>query len=244
MESDKIPDILYCYHRIDDKGHTLDILRNKELYFANCNQFNDPFDCKIYPSQFDIDFIVERADEKFFSKDFTREDLHKLMEDNEDMPTLIKIAQDKALIGIGIKCLTPKPDNLLMWAHYADNHRGVCFEFDITQDHELFDNIFPIIYSDFIPSVNLSNREDIPKIYSTKSKHWEYEEEVRVMKGESRTYKYNPRALRSIICGCNMNKEKIDMINKIIKNDPELNHVILKKAIKSDNKFALEFITI
>lgn len=25
---------------------------------------------------------------------------------------------------IGLLCLTEKPDNLLMWAHYADSHAG------------------------------------------------------------------------------------------------------------------------
>src|ERR1700704_3968385 len=29
-----------------------------------------------------------------------------------------------------IYCLTPIPHSILMWSHYADNHRGVCLEFD------------------------------------------------------------------------------------------------------------------
>jgi DUF2971 family protein len=27
-------------------------------------------------------------------------------------------------------CLTPDPCSTLMWSHYADNHRGICLEFD------------------------------------------------------------------------------------------------------------------
>jgi hypothetical protein len=27
-------------------------------------------------------------------------------------------------------CLTPEPCSTLMWSHYADNHRGICLEFD------------------------------------------------------------------------------------------------------------------
>ena len=29
-----------------------------------------------------------------------------------------------------IYCLTPIPNNILMWSHYADNHKGICLEFD------------------------------------------------------------------------------------------------------------------
>src|SRR5437870_5816759 len=37
---------------------------------------------------------------------------------------------------LGAFCLTEKPDDLLMWAHYADHHRGAILEFD--QKHEFF----------------------------------------------------------------------------------------------------------
>ncbi|WP_444906683.1 DUF2971 domain-containing protein [Microbulbifer sp. SSSA008] len=33
---------------------------------------------------------------------------------------------------IGVLCLTTKPDNLLMWSHYAQNHEGFVLELDIT----------------------------------------------------------------------------------------------------------------
>lgn len=35
-------------------------------------------------------------------------------------------------VNIGVLCLTTKPDNLLMWSHYAKNHEGIVVEFDIT----------------------------------------------------------------------------------------------------------------
>ncbi|MCX6061808.1 MAG: DUF2971 domain-containing protein [Campylobacterales bacterium] len=36
---------------------------------------------------------------------------------------------------IGVICFTAKPDNLLMWAHYANNHSGICIEFDSSAIH-------------------------------------------------------------------------------------------------------------
>lgn len=30
---------------------------------------------------------------------------------------------------IGVYCLTTVPDSILMWSHYANNHKGVCLEY-------------------------------------------------------------------------------------------------------------------
>jgi hypothetical protein len=30
----------------------------------------------------------------------------------------------------GVACFSAAADNLLLWAHYADGHRGFCLEFD------------------------------------------------------------------------------------------------------------------
>lgn len=38
---------------------------------------------------------------------------------------------------VGALCLTETPDNLLMWAHYANGHTGFAIEFDVT--HPYFD---------------------------------------------------------------------------------------------------------
>ncbi len=39
-------------------------------------------------------------------------------------------AQCGARASVGVLCFTSKEDNLLMWAHYAKNHEGICIEFD------------------------------------------------------------------------------------------------------------------
>lgn len=41
---------------------------------------------------------------------------------------------------IGILCLTDNPLNQLMWAHYANEHKGLVLEFDVT--HKFFDQNF------------------------------------------------------------------------------------------------------
>lgn len=37
----------------------------------------------------------------------------------------------------GIYCFTKSEDNILMWSHYANEHKGICLEFDHS-DPDLF----------------------------------------------------------------------------------------------------------
>lgn len=51
-----------------------------------------------------------------------------------------------------VACFTESPYSMLMWAHYANNHKGFCIEYDIppyTKEHQqIYHNLMPVIYSD------------------------------------------------------------------------------------------------
>jgi hypothetical protein len=86
----------------------------------------------------------------------------------------------------GILSLTKTKENLLMWAHYADDHRGAVIEFE-------FDDIF-LYWNDpdrkFAKQVEyLNDRAKIPvnedvlmEHFFTKSPEWKYEEEFRIIR--------------------------------------------------------------
>lgn len=95
---------------------------------------------------------------------------------------------------IGFLSLTEKPCNLLMWAHYADGHKGFVIEFD--DKHKFFDqrtkpgelrgHLIKVRYSKqrphfilFDPNLNDSENLDnwINNFLCVKSDHWEYEQE-------------------------------------------------------------------
>lgn len=46
----------------------------------------------------------------------------------------------------GVFCLAQQPDNILMWSHYADEHAGICIEFDTAAHANVFHNIQPVEY--------------------------------------------------------------------------------------------------
>ncbi len=83
----------------------------------------------------------------------------------------------------GMLCFSKRWKNPLLWSHYADRHRGIALEFDID------DNVaIPVRYRrtrlrldvDMIIKQDGFGEDLAEELYATKSKHWAYEEEVRV----------------------------------------------------------------
>lgn len=105
---------------------------------------------------------------------------------------------------IGIACLSELDDSLLMWAHYANNHRGMCVEYELLEiNKQLKFTPVPIIYSEervCFNSLNLSEIEkDTTKIFieslTSKSPEWNYEKEWRTVRpDEQRGYGVLPQS--------------------------------------------------
>lgn len=99
-----------------------------------------------------------------------------------------EVAQSTLDAEFGVFCLSETADNLLMWAHYADNHRGAVFQFDTDscffQDGSLGDdtpNSGKVEYVDKRPVLSHSNLRS-PKLLFRKSPEWAYEREWRFIR--------------------------------------------------------------
>lgn len=86
---------------------------------------------------------------------------------------------------VGICCFFSGEINApLLWAHYAENHGGFCVEYEY---NELPDNkILPVVYSTTLPIVSareiaLCPEETITRIVTSKTSHWQYEKEFRLV---------------------------------------------------------------
>lgn len=160
-------------------------------------------------------------------------------------------------------CVTEDKDNLLMWAHYAQDHSGVVFELDRTEQPDcLLSNIKKVKYQDkpirYFSLEELVNwtlfliEPDYSKImYSNhawhKSLHWEYEQEWRVIEicddnevpNLFLDRKFSPEQLKSIIFGCKTSEEHIEEIRSMAEViNPKINVFRARKKVK---EFALEF---
>lgn len=81
------------------------------------------------------------------------------------------------------------PSSELLWAHYANSHKGFCIEYDLdkltchcSKDYDIR-NLITVRYQDERPEVLESDDifEVQKKVFGTKSLAWEYENEVRLV---------------------------------------------------------------
>ena len=81
-----------------------------------------------------------------------------------------------------------------MWAHYANNHRGICVEYDLLEiNNILMFTAIPVIYSgericfDFFDPQSIE--KDTSKLFiqslTSKSPEWNYEKEWRIIRDQS-----------------------------------------------------------
>lgn len=128
-----------------------------------------------------------------------------------------------------IFCSTDNYDNLLMWAHYGDSHKGVCIEYNtdsiITDIETAMDNhgydliiVGNVIYSKRrkkLPPVknlfSISNIKNLVEAAFWKDKHWEYENEFRFVIADFNSFKNLPRKYGKQISGITV-KGDIDNI--------------------------------
>ena len=79
-----------------------------------------------------------------------------------------------------IYCLTPLPGLTLMWSHYADHHRCICFEFS-SDNNPLFAQAWQVIDRGAYPRFELHAMNNAIEILRTKSNDWLYENEYRII---------------------------------------------------------------
>jgi hypothetical protein len=94
-----------------------------------------------------------------------------------------RILRDHWFNRLGIICMGKHWSSPVMWAHYADNHSGVCLGFDVEDDKAkqmLYQPERLKLPLDLtLPYAGLTT-ETIERILTTKYSQWSYEEEWRV----------------------------------------------------------------
>jgi len=114
-------------------------------------------------------------------------------------------------------CLSEEPLNILMWSHYAAQHKGMCIGFT----NELV--TYPVIYSDDFPQIDLTNSDDVIrglqmlKVINSKSSAWSYEKERRIaLVPNSPSEVRYPGKLCMIAFGVNTPQSDIEKVKAIV----------------------------
>lgn len=220
---------LYKYR--PDNRHTLDIIKHLEFYFSFAEDFNDPFDSKVLVANFSGDESqwnanAERYDIPEDLKSGALKALKSLKFDGEKIRELY----EKQKSGNIVYCMSEIRDNVLMWGHYTNCHRGVCLGFEtsahrnkqcIRMNDPKLEAFLEGTYSRFLPILKVKYQCDYPEPYDifqgktddlirfllTKGKDWEYEQERRVIlpyaEINTRVLHYDRSALKEVILGRN-----------------------------------------
>ena len=179
----KNPKSLFKFSKISE--YTYSSLINKTIFVAKANSLNDPFELDI-----DFDENISDADILILNESYPDADFSTL-------PKLIseaKISLENMLEMTRLMSLTSNPFEILMWSHYADEHKGICIEYDrqhceILSDPQICQKV---IYPDAshktkIKILPLLLGGPLTKniietiIYARKSPQWKYENEWRLI---------------------------------------------------------------
>lgn len=254
------PSKLYKYRSCssaDDLKYVMKTIADNEIFLASSWSFNDIFDCRpvIRGECTDAEFItryVKLAQKKGINKslghlimdakvacgDPTRDPRH------ESVSIAMQNELSRRISLAGIYCATEKNDNLLMWSHYADNHKGVCLEFD--GESSVFREAMKVIYEKERPVINTLRSSDLhitmSKALITKSIDWEYEGEWRIIRQVDGVGILNirPDSLTGIVFGAACDPNTITAISNA--NSARLNPVPLYKAVADERHFSLSIV--
>ncbi|MEO9474582.1 MAG: DUF2971 domain-containing protein [Cyclobacteriaceae bacterium] len=203
------------------------VLPEFKLRFSHPNNFNDPFDCNEWLLNHETtnkEFQVGMKESKIYTQS-NRSFKRKIKRDYYKGDSTRRILNSEKKV-YRMACFSKLSDEVLMWSHYADRHKGVCVGFDFPHLYEDKFILVPVIYEDKIePFSGLANNlEVILHWLTTKSKRWEYEEEIRAImrtKLISDQYDYvqvDPSCIREIVFGCNVPDQVIRKSLKKFKN--------------------------
>ena len=131
-----IPDRLFKYCTAEVG---LKVLKTGKVRFTPPNEFNDPFD--LNPAHNFAEADLDRLTKDHINKThaflppsayidyqaFRRQNFKPLRKKAEQLRRL-KMAYDSLSKHFGVFCLTEHKSSLLIWAHYADSHKGCVIE--------------------------------------------------------------------------------------------------------------------
>ena len=202
---------LYSFRRFNE--HSLADLINNEITVSPSKKMNDPFDSVInlWGSE---DQLIETCKERKHIKNLSR---------SFDYFRIRSFCNGETEEALG---------NLLMWSHYADEHRGYCVKYKLSKhfikqdENDSFEHMFlkPIIYRKDEDKVDISEMTTINTdlAFATKHESWGYENEVRLIV-------YNPNkedafygipldkdsCIEAIYFGCRCEQKTINTIKNL-----------------------------
>ncbi len=265
------PVSLFKYRAVDD--YSFKNLEEGTIWLSEPSDFNDPFD-----SYFDWNIIeifddllvwgdrqtaeiyinsqyphLSRPAKRQKIKEFMRDKplmRQKLMNMQQELKQKNQENLDRYRKDAKIGSFSERLDSLPMWAHYANNHKGFCLEYDLHSMPDIIsDNFYPILYTNERPKftslikkvlhgfdqVNPDHMLIAPFI---KSIDWNYEKEWRYILDNPATkggMVLNIGPPKTVYLGNKIKEEDAKKISKLCKDK----HINLAHMVLSQTRFGM-----
>lgn len=229
--------LVFKYKSID--ANTLSSLQTGEVWFANRELLNDPYDCRP-----DIcwDLTNDQIIELFLKLGYEVVVESKI----EVIKGLLEDSFHRLIDRSGVFCVTEKPLNELMWAHYADSHRGITIGYKVKAENmnnraHAYRATRAVGYeargfarmSDYYAYVDkkcdAAFERLIKAFYFSKTKVWQYEQEHRFLSINSNGLKDIDAPIDAIYFGANTPQAHKDLVCSLVNETVTLFQVCLGK---------------
>jgi hypothetical protein len=216
----KVLAIKHFYKYIDLQASITHLLKENTFKFSNPDDFNDPFDCNEYlvdisiPTEKEREFILQAAANNKLPRNIVRKQLR-----NIGNSKIYSEALGKKKKEFKVSCFSEVSDNILMWSHYADKHKGICIGFDLAHACEDY-VLYPVNYISQVQKID--GMTNTPYVFyhlvTVKADCWAYEKEIRaVSKNGNPLQQFPKEAVKEIIFGCKVKPSTISSTVKEIK---------------------------
>lgn len=218
------PRYIYRYLSLandDRRDWAAQLIRESQLYLSNALTFNDPFDClprmRTPSTRTAVTLRLKRDRQRVGTEipkgiaDASLASISRMRP--EDLQRFAEQTFRNTVGRIGIACFSEREDDVLMWSHYADCHRGICVRFDTTRWPMAgsLTLLLKVAYSDDRPVLNFPSRpgtdrtEELFDVLTTKALFWSAEHEWRLMAAEKAQHMIPipPDLIDAVIVGAN-----------------------------------------
>jgi hypothetical protein len=244
--------------------NSLKLLIKGELWFGIPSNLNDPYEgeftIKPYnslPRKTLIEFFYEEHIELL--NGISIEEKLKEVEENNQLfhDDLHRELRKRLKKCYGVTSFSYLNDDILMWSHYSDSHKGFCIEFDKRILHNTLKfpkdwlSFHDIDYKPYLVEAELiierdkigyKNERDI---LLRKLNVWKREHEMRIFTifhetSKNRNIRFDKKSIKGIILGERMSGDDKKTLKEIINNDSAFSNVSFYSASKDFNKLKMQ----
>jgi len=196
-----IPKTFNKFHKLNI--NLVDLLANNHLKCSTKKELNDPYDLNITLSSDSLKKQWSSEHLRFYYDILLRQ---KPKEIKSILP----------LDEIRVSCFCAYRYSLSMWAHYGDNFKGVCLQFD--KDLYPLENgvLVPVLYGR--RKTKIESEEEYFLYHFSKLNSWSNEKEWRIL-SFNEYVPFEKSKLKKIVFGYNVKPYQIQLIKKVVEEN-------------------------